>query len=161
MGTMDLPEQVDVSIDGDSVRVDLGGNITDTSDLTNLTTIQAAKVVIDLENFGRMTSRGVTIWMEMIEELCRHVPEVRIENAPHGFLTQYAMIHGLIAKARIDSIRAGFACDRCGAEKTVSFFRATDFPDGQLDPTKDAPPCDRCKITMVADDLIFEMDVRF
>ena len=158
MGTMDLPEVVEISMEGDVAHVKLGGNITDHSDLSSVASIRARSAVLDLEELGRMTSRGVRHWMDMIEELCRNVDVVQIENAPHGFLIQYSMIQGMTAKARIESILATYACDRCAVLRTVSLHRANDFPNGRLEP-KRSPTCDRCRDKMVPDDLLFELDI--
>src|SRR5262245_54459979 len=104
MRTIDSPEKVDIAIDGEVVKIAICGNITDESDLTAAAKIRARRVIIDLGRFGRMTSCGVVLWIEMIDELCANAEVVRIENAPHGFLQQYAMIAGLAASARIESI---------------------------------------------------------
>jgi hypothetical protein len=160
MGTMDLPETIEITRDGDVVHVQLGGNLTDASDLSDIAKLEAKHVILDLAALGRMTSQGVRRWMEMLEALCTRIDSVHIRNATHGFVQPYAMIQGFAASARVDSICATYACERCGAQETVVLERERDFPQGSLQPAI-TPSCARCKTPMVGDDLLFEMELSF
>ena len=158
MGPTDHPEQVEITTERGVVWVKIRGNLVGESELSSVAEIRAERVVLDLDSLIRMTSRGIVIWMRMIEELCSNVPTVEIKNAPHGFIQHYVMIEGFAATARIESIRATFACDRCDRQQKVTLERSSDFPDGRVHP-KRTPWCDACQEPMVPDDILFEHEV--
>lgn len=158
MGTVDLPAFIDVEKADGFVRVTIGGNITDRADLSEAAAVQAPKVVLDLENLHRINSRGVILWMDMIDSICKKSGRVEIQNASHGFMLQYSMIRRFSGTARIESVMATFQCEDCQDTKTIALHRAQDFPDGRVRP-KVLPRCKRCKSEMVPDDPIFDVDL--
>jgi ABC-type transporter Mla MlaB component len=151
-------ENVEIVPNASTVQVRFHGHITVESDLSEVRNIEAEAVVLDLADLGRLTSQGVILWMEMMEALAKNVGAVQIRNATHGFLQQYSMIEGFAAGARIESVRATYACEACEAHAAVLFERSRDFPDGHLRPP-DGPMCQRCQQPMVADDLLFELGI--
>jgi hypothetical protein len=158
MGTVDIPSQVRIEEGNGYVRVAISGNLTQDTDLGAISSIKAPRVLVDIAQLHRFNSRGVVLWMEMIEQLCKNSDLVEIWNAGHAFVQQFSMISRFAATAHIESVKATFVCDKCGATDELMLERKRDYPTGRPEPRM-IPVCTRCGAEMVPDDQVFELDL--
>jgi hypothetical protein len=158
MGTFDLPAVVGIEQGEGPARVSISGNLGDQSDLSAIAALKASHVIVDLTNLLRINSRGVVLWLEMIESLCANVKRVEIHNASHAFVNQYMMVSGFAGTARIESVQATFLCKECGDTAVIILERNIDFPHGTVEP-QHIPECGRCHRMMAPDDPIFDIEL--
>jgi hypothetical protein len=107
------------------------------------------RVVADLGDIRRINSLGVRSWIEFVQALGDR--ELVFRRCPPVMVEQINTVAGFRGRARIESVLAPYACERCQEGHQVLLEVGKDLAP----PQDDAPAraCPRCATPMSLDDL--------
>jgi len=98
---------------GEVVDVQLGGWITETSNL-DLSKIPAGPpVTIDVGDVRVINSIGCRDWMQFLTAVCSQSPSVTIRRLSPMFAFHASTIRNLLARAQVESMLLPWACSAC------------------------------------------------
>ena len=119
----------DVEAAGDSVLVSLSGTIDEDARLDRLSGELAglARVRLDLSDVKRINSCGVREWVRFMRSIPPATNLSLVDCSP-AIVSQVNMISNFVGHAKIESVKAPFACLGCGFEEDVSVAAVPPLP---------------------------------
>jgi len=121
--------------DGETLRLELKGDIDEQTDLGALLKHQASSVVIDLSKICRINSAGCHRWVRFLEAMSNG-RTLRLSRCSTTFVAQAMMIPNMIARTSVESLYLPYWCERCGEELELLSRTGEDF--------QQKPKCPRC-----------------
>lgn len=133
------------------------GPISESNSIFSASVSNATEVHIDLSIMTFINSIGVKNWISFMVKIPTRA-QVYLINAPLVMLNQVSMVQGFLPKnGFVQSFRAPYHCDSCGAEEIFLAERGKDYEYASHNggtPKIDIPeerPCSKCRKEMSLD----------
>lgn len=136
--------------DGDSMRVELRGEIDENADFSELKQTLRGQVELRLEGITRINSCGVREWVNFVRGL-EAVSALWFSRCSPVVVLQLNTIYNFRGRAQVTSFMAPYVCEACHSDEYKLLDVSEHFPDRRAHVP--AFRCRRCGGVMVFDEL--------
>lgn len=146
---MDRTLRWEIAPDGSgSTRVELIGELTENSNLTDLLNALSGKVRFDMAGVQRINSPGVREWIHFVNALDPKGIQFALERCSVAVVNQLNMISNFRGRGEIRSVLAPYYCEKCDLSEGRVIEKGPDAAAKIAEPMK----CPRCGSNMEFDD---------
>lgn len=105
-------------ISGDTLNIELIGNIDEDSDFSEIIGAQAGKINFNFSKVEMINSCGIREWIKFLDQV--DSKQVNYEDCPQIIIEQINMVHGFIrAGSKLLSFYAPYYCENCDKESKI------------------------------------------
>lgn len=146
-----IMEKHELVKDGDTLIVNLTGNIDESSDFSNIKNNEQKKVVFNFDKVHEINSCGIREWIMLLSTL--KDKEIVYQNCTKMIVDQMSTVNGFFTpKTQIESIYLPYYCEECDEEAMLNVKLKDILADKQIKiPEK---ICGKCNAKMEFDEIV-------
>ena len=144
-----MVSKFEAKLDGETLLITMNGEVTGQSQLPNIKTMHARKMLIDLAGLKYINSGGVRNWILWMARAKEILPDAtfKFENFPAAFVRQVASIQGFLPPgSSVNSFYVPFFCPTCDHSCEHLFTKQKEIMTKIM-----TLPCAKCSGTMEID----------